>query len=120
MRSPLHRITYDEWHVAGLDSLLIDLTIPYLLELLSASSKQLAEFLKRGMRSTARSRISEFRNFAESVTNCFQSAATFRDEGRVRARTSTLSAAMDWYAAIKEPSARAYALLGITDVTFPE
>ena len=119
MRSPLHRITFDEWRAAGFDNLLIDQPIDHLLELLTGSATHLADFLRRGMRSTARTRITEYRNLAESIAVHFPSAADFRDQGYNVAQASTLSAAMDWHSQIPGSSDQAYALLGITDAIIP-
>lgn len=119
MRSPLHRVTFDEWHAAGFDHLLVDQPIERLLELLTGSATQLADFLRRGMRSTARTRITGYRNLAESIAHSFPNARTFREQGCNLATTSTLPATMDWHSQIAESSDQVYALLGITDAIIP-
>lgn len=119
MRSPSHRIAFDEWHQSGLDGLLIDPPLEELADMLTASADQIAEFLRRGMRSTARTRIDEYRNLAESIASHFPAAADFRTEGYSLVRSSTLSNAMIWYSQIPSSSNQAYASLGITDAVFP-
>ncbi|MBD3674084.1 MAG: hypothetical protein HUJ26_11225 [Planctomycetaceae bacterium] len=119
MRSSRGRMTFQEWHDAGLDHLLIDRPFSELCEMLSGSAAQIAGFLRRGMRSTAGTRITEFRNLAESIAVHFHAAAYFRDEGYNVAQSQTLSAAMDWHSKIPDSNDQAYALLGITDATIP-
>jgi len=119
MRSARHRMDFDEWHDAGLDNLLIDRPFSELSEMLTASAAQMADFLRRGMRSTARMRITEYRNLAESIAVHFAAAADFRDQGYNVAQTSTLSVTMDWHSQITDSDNQAYALLGITDAIIP-
>jgi hypothetical protein len=120
MRSSRHRMHFDEWHDAGLDNLLIDRPLSELSDMLIGSAAQMADFLRRGMRSTARLRITEYRNLAESIAVHFAAAVDFREQGYNIAQSATLSAAMDWHSQIMNSSDQAYALLGITDAIFPE
>jgi len=110
---------FSEWHHAGLDNLLIDRPFSELSDMLNGSAAQIADFLQRGMRSTARTQITEYRNLAESIAVHFATAADFRDQGYNVAQSSTLADAMDWYSQIPRPSDQAYALLGITDAIIP-
>ena len=71
------------------------------------------------MRSTARTRITEYRNLAEAITVHFSDAAKFRDEGRNVALSSTLREAMTWQLHVPDPIGRAYAVLGIADAIIP-
>lgn len=119
MRSSRHRMDFDEWHAAGLDNLLIDRPLSELSEMLTGSAAQIADFLRRGMRSSARKRITEYRNLAESIAVHFAAAADFRNQGYNVARSARLSVAMDWYSQISDSSDQAYALLGIADVIIP-
>jgi hypothetical protein len=119
MRSPRERMTFDEWHDAGLDNLLIGRPFSELSEMLTGSAAQIAGFLRRGMRSTAQMRINDYRNLAESIAIHFPAAAGFRDQGYNVARSRSLSAAMDWHSEIPDASDQAYALLGITDAIIP-
>ena len=119
MRSSRHRMNFGEWHNAGLDNLLIDRPFSELSDMLTGSAAQLADFLRRGMRSTARMRITEYRNLAESIAIHFSAATDFRNQGYDVAHSSTLADAMVWYSRIPDCADQAYALLGITDVVVP-
>ncbi len=119
MRSSRRRMDFFEWHDAGLDNLLINRPFSELSDMLNGSAAQIADFLQRGMHSTARTRITEYRNLAESIAVHFATAADFRDQGYNVAQSSTLADTMDWYSQIPRPSDQAYALLGITDAFIP-
>ena len=80
----------------------------------------MADFLRRGIRSTAGTRIAEYRNLAESIAIHLATAMDFRGQGYNVAQSATLFAAMDWQSQIPNSIDRAYALLGITDAIFPE
>ena len=110
---------FNEWHDAGLDNLLIDRPISELAEMLTASAAQMTDFLQRGMRSTARMQITEYRNLAESIAVHFAAAVDFRNQGYDVAQSSTLSDAMDWHSQIPDSGDQVYALLGITDAIIP-
>jgi hypothetical protein len=119
MRSPQTRVTFDEWHDAGLDNLLVNRSIAELAEVLSSSASQLADWLQRGMRSTARTRINEYRNLTEAIAVHFPDAVRLRDEGRNKASSFTLRDALTWHSQIPAPIDQAYALLGIADAIIP-
>lgn len=119
MRAPHRRIGFDEWHQRGLDSLLLDRPFQDLVEMLTASAAQLANFMRRGMRSTAQTRITDFRNLAEAMAVRLPEAADVRKRGYDVANASGLSKAMEWHSRIRDSGTRAYALLGITDAAIP-
>ncbi|MCA8990097.1 MAG: hypothetical protein KDA78_20790 [Planctomycetaceae bacterium] len=112
-------MTFEEWHEAGLDHLLRDCPFSELCEMLTGSADQIADFLRRGMRSTVRTRITGFRNLAESIAVHFHAAADFRVQGHDIAQSQTLSAALYWFSRIPGSLDRVYALLGITDAMIP-
>jgi hypothetical protein len=87
--------------------------------MLTTAASKVVELLRRGMRSTARLHITEYRNLSESIAVHFPLAAEFRDQGNDVAQSSTLSSAMKWHSAIVDPIDQAYALLGITDAIIP-
>jgi hypothetical protein len=120
MRSPRHRISFAEWHRHGLDHLLGNCSAQELIQILSESSEAISNFLARKMLSTARIRLFEFRNLAEALAAGVAEAEAFRDRGRKIASDRALSEILDWHATINGPTNRSYALLGITDVLFPE
>ena len=115
MRSPRYRITFEEWETAGLGELLNDVPIAELGEQRVRAAEPLANLLRRGMRSTASARITEYRNLAEAIAPHFAAAAAFRERAYQLALSSHLSDAVDWQSRICDPMNQAYALLGIAD-----
>lgn len=80
--SPVNRISFAEWSGYGFDALLIEVSPAELFEMLCASADQIAEWLRRGMLSTARTRLVEFRNLAEAMAAHAPSADELRLKGR--------------------------------------
>lgn len=119
MRSPLFRITFAEWHAAGLDDLLNEPPFSQLLGILTRSADRITRSLWQGNWLMAKIGITEYRNLSESLAEHFPSAPAFRNQGRTVAQTGTLSAVMEWHAGIPNSFDQAYALLGISDVIFP-
>lgn len=118
MRSPRHRIPYKDWQNANLDHLLVDCTIDELLRMLTASSDQIADYLRRGMRSTVRRTMTEFQNLAESIMVHVSDADVSRANGYNRTDPTNLAQAIAWYDKLPSAPGRNYALLGITDRLF--
>jgi hypothetical protein len=118
MRSPRHRIPYADWHDANLDHLLVDCAIDDLTRMLAASSDQIADYLRRGMRSTAGRTMTEYRNLAESIMVHISDAYDARANGYNRTDPTNLAQTIAWYDELPMAPVRNYALLGITDKLF--
>ena len=119
MRSPQNRISLEEWSHAGLDHLLVDPSPHELEQMLVESGDQLSDLLMRGMLSTAKIGILEFRNLAEAIAGVTSVAEAYRSRGREIALARPVPEAVAWSASIVDPTSRAYAILGITDTLFP-
>ena len=119
MRSPQHRISFAEWSGRGHDQLLASASAQDLLGMLANAAEVLSGFLSRGMLSTAKIRIVEFRNLAEALAALVSNAESLRVRGQEIAAGSTLREALAWHATIADRTGRAYAVLGITDTLFP-
>ena len=118
MRSPRHRIPYADWDNAHLHHLLVDCEIDDLMQMLTATSNQIADYLRRGMRSTARRTMTEYRNLAESIIVHVKGADDARTNGYNATDPKALAQAMMWYDDLPDAPSRNYALLGITDRIF--
>ena len=115
-RAESHRSTFADWRAANLDHLIAIPDHDDFVKMLTHSAAQLADYLSRGMRSTAKTRLSEYRNLAESLIDGF---AAFRQRGFEIADCSTLQESMQWHQTLADPIRQAYGLLGITDRLFP-
>ena len=119
MRSPRHRISFATWREFGLDHLLRDPSPDDLLHILASSCDQLADWLERGMQSTAKSSLVDYRNLAEAIIDLSSSAQASRTRGQAIGAAGSLSQAMLWHATLLDGVDRSYALLGITDALYP-
>jgi len=119
-RDERHRVGFPEWQSAGLEHLLALPSPEDLICMLISSASQLAHQLSRGMRSSAASRLFEYRNLAESIAKLHSKSSSIRDLGREVAQASTLEEAIAWHDSIPDPVSQAYAVLGIADHLFPE
>jgi hypothetical protein len=120
LTSPGYRVSFDRWHACGLDHLLIERPISELAEMLVAAAGQIEQWLSRGMRSTARTRLLGFRNLAESIEVHLRDANRLREGGSERVHRSTLAEALDWQRLIPDQVDRAYAMLGIAEAAVYE
>lgn len=119
MRSPRHRIPYADWINANLQHLLVDCRIDDLMQMLTATSDQIADYLRRGMRSTAGRAMTEYRNLAESIIAHVTGADDARTNGYNATDPMALGHTMTWHDELPKNPSRNYALLGITDKLFP-
>ena len=118
MRSPRHRISFEAWSELGLTHLLQVTPAETLMQMLGQTADQLAGFLSRGMQSTVKGRLCEYRNLAEAISDFSPCAAALRARGQAAAR-GPLTEAIAWLSTFPEALDRSYALLGITDELFP-
>jgi len=114
-RDPSVRPSFKAWHAVGLGALLTIPTADQFKQMIAASGEQIADFLARGQRSTARLHISSFRNLAEALIDAFPNARKVRSDAVEFARSHALQSAIKWHEAFTTPIDRAYAILGITD-----
>ncbi len=118
MRSPRHRIPYTDWNNANLHQLLVDCPFEDLMRMLTTLSDQIADHLRRGMRSTAGRAMTEYRNLAESIMVHVADADDARADGYDLTDPKALANAMAWHDELPNKPSRNYALLGITDRLF--
>ncbi|UUO07298.1 hypothetical protein M4951_03075 [Blastopirellula sp. J2-11] len=119
LRSAEARISYAEWSEAGLDHLLVDRSITELVSWLADSAEVLRDMLQRGMQSSAKCRLIDFRNLAESIEVRLSDATYYREQGRQWKENISGNDAARQCQKINSAVGRAYAILGITDVMFP-
>lgn len=87
--------------------------------MLADAAEAISGFLRRGMLSTAKTRLIEFRNLAEAIAALVSDAEDVRARGREIASRTALREALAWHATLTQSADRAYAVLGITDALFP-
>ena len=97
------RISFDEWSNAGLDALLDEPTLDDLVQMMAASADQIADYLRRGMRSTAKMQFLDFRNLAESIAHHFSAAMDSRIHGAQLLNAGTLRNAIEQCDSIADP-----------------
>ncbi|TWT67587.1 hypothetical protein [Allorhodopirellula solitaria] len=118
-RDPVHRTAFPEWDSAQLAHLISVPPRDDFIQILTASTDQMIDFLSRGMRSTARQRSLEFRIFAESIVQPLESHASQRDTAYAHCDGLTLKQASQWLSTL-DPLDRAFATLGVLDRFIPE
>ncbi len=115
MASDGYRIGFDDWNKNGLKDLL---AVPPMAELLSrfvASTNQLASYLQRGMRSSARGWSFHLVNFAGALETSVVGAAAARKEGFNTAMTGSLGDAVAYCDTITNSQLRGFAIVGVAD-----
>lgn len=95
-QSPQYRISFEEWHDAGLKHLLVEKSIQELTAILLGSADSYSNSLQRGMRSTARTRLAAYQNLAEAIAIHHPNALHMREEGSRKEKCGTLNEAMAW------------------------
>lgn len=119
-REESHRSSFAEWHTANVDHLIVIPERDSLVEMLTSSAAQLADFLSRGMLSTAKMQLTEYRNLAESLSGQFPQSSIFHRQGFEVADSNSLEDTLQWHETLPDAVQRAFALLGIADRLFPE
>lgn len=114
-----HRISFADWQAAGLDRLLTERSIDELAAMLARSAEHLGDMLRRGMRSSTKTRFPPYRNFAESIEAHIPDATCYRHYGQQWFESMPLRDAVQNCDELATAIQQAYAILGAGDVLFP-